>query len=370
MSDKLTLLPDGPDVRHALLALIAEARHELRMLFYIFAADRSGAEIREALIAARARGVAIWLTIDGFGSSDTPDGFFQPLIDAGARFCRFHPRFGRRYLLRNHQKMIIVDGRAAIIGGFNIADPYFDSTRRDAMRDLGLRVDDDAAIQHLTRYFDRLFQWIVAERPTIRALDRLLHGMTQTEGAMRWIFGGPSHRISPYARQVRADLATASRLEMMMAYFAPNRRMIRLLGRVARRGQATLITAGKTDVALARLAAWATYGALLRRSVRLFEYQPRRLHAKLIVADDIVYIGSGNFDMRSLYINLEVMLRVEDAAFAAQARKLFLGELARSKTIKPEVYKRVATPFNRLLWRLCYWLFATVDFMLARRVTN
>ena len=370
MSNKLTLLPDGPEVKAALLALIAEARREIRMLFYIFSNDASGVEIRDALLAARARGIRIWLAVDGFGSSDVPDAFFQPLIDAGAAFCRFHPRFGRRYLLRNHQKMLIADGCMAIIGGFNIADPYFDPSRSDSMRDLGLRIDDRAAVAHLSCYFDRLFQWIIAERPTIRALDRLIHDMTQTEGAVRWIFGGPSHRISPYARQIRADLAATSRLQMIMAYFAPNRRMIRLLGRVAQRGEAILITAGKTDVAFARLAAWATYGSLLRQAVRLFEYQPRRLHTKLIVADDVVYIGSANFDMRSLYINLEVMLRVKDAAFAEQARKLFARELAHSKPIKYATYKRLATPLNRLRWRLFYWLFATVDLVLSRRLPN
>jgi cardiolipin synthase len=367
--NRLMLLPDGPQARPAILDLIANARSEICMLFYIFKSDGVGTEVRDALLVARERGVKVRLVVDGFGSSDTAADFFKPLLDAGAGFCRFHPDWGRRYLLRNHQKMVIADGRTAIIGGFNIADPYFDSGRADSWRDLGLLIEGPA-VDHLAGYFDRLYDWVVAKHSTIRALRRILASVTQTEGTVRWIFGGPSRRISPYARQVRADVARATQLQMMMAYFAPSHRWLRLLGRVARRGGMTLITAGKTDVAMSRLAAWATYGSLLRRGVRIFEYRPRALHAKLIVADDTVYIGSGNFDMRSLYLNLEVMLRIEDAAFAATVRDLFARELARCQPIKPAVYARAATWGNRLRWRLSYWLFTTADFAMSRNLTS
>jgi cardiolipin synthase len=309
------------------------------------------------------------LAVDGFGSGGTGADFFQPIVHAGGRFCRFHPRWGRRYLLRNHQKMTVVDGRVAIIGGFNIADPYFDPDRRDSWRDLGVRIEGPA-VEHLAVYYDRLFDWVTAKRSTLRSLRRILATLTQTHGPVRWIFGGPSRRISPYARQLRADMIRASRLSMMMAYFTPNQRWLRILGRIARRGETTLITAGKTDVPLSRLAAWATYGSLLRRGVRIFEYRPRALHAKLIVLDDIVYLGSGNFDMRSLYLNLEVMLRIEDARFADRVRELFARELARSQPIKPALYGRTATWLNRLRWRLSYWLFVSADFAMSRSLTS
>jgi cardiolipin synthase len=367
--DQLLLLPDGPQAKPALMALIEGAHRELRLLFYIFEGDRSGTEVRDALIAAAGRGVDVQLAVDDFGSSRTDAAFFQPLVDAGCGFCRFHPRWGRRYLLRNHQKMAIADRRVAIIGGFNIADSYFDSEREDAFRDLGLRIEGPAA-EHLAIYHERLFGWINSKRASLRSLRRLLSTLTQAEGRTRWIFGGPSRKISPYARELRSDMRRARRLQMIMAYFAPSRRWLRLIGGIARRDGATLITAGKSDVPLARLAAWATYGSLLRRRVRIAEYRPRTLHAKLIIMDDIVYIGSGNFDMRSLYLNLEVMLRIDDAAFAAAARELFERELARSQPIRPEAYARMATWFNRLTWRLCYWLFVTADFAMSRSLTS
>ena len=91
---------------------------------------------------------------------------------------------------------------------------------------------------------------------------------------------------------------------------------------------------------------------------------------KLIVLDDSVYIGSGNFDMRSLYLNLEVMLRVEDAAFADRVRELFSRELARSQPIKQALYARAATWLNRARWRLSYWLFVSADFAMSRNLTS
>ncbi len=92
--------------------------------------------MRAALLAAAARGVAVSLIIDGFGSS-LSHAFLQPLTEAGVDLCRFIPRFGRQYLLRNHQKMAVADEARAIVGGFNIENGYFD----ESWRDLGLMVE-------------------------------------------------------------------------------------------------------------------------------------------------------------------------------------------------------------------------------------
>lgn len=368
-SNRLLLLPDGPEARAALLALIAEARHEIRMLYYIFEADEIGHAIRDALLEAVHRGVKVWLIVDGFGSYTTPRSFFEPLQRAGAHFCRFEPHWGRRYLLRNHQKMTVADDSAAIIGGFNIADNYFDPNRRDSWRDLGVRIDGPA-VEHLSGYFDRLFAWTTSKHATFRGLRRLVLRETQTTGPLRWIISGPLRRASAYARQLRADLARGRRLDLLMAYFAPNRRVLRQIRRIAAEGEARIVTAAKTDVPMARLAAWATFGRLLAAGVRIFEYQPRALHAKLIIIDDIVYIGSANLDMRSLYINLEVMLRIEDAEFAAKMRNLFEQDLAQSREIDLATHARAATWFNRLRWRCAYFIIAGLDLFVARRLAS
>ena len=128
--------------------------------------------------------------------------------------------------------------------------------------------------------------------------------------------------------------ATASDVEMIAAYFAPTWAMLRRIARAAEHGRARIITAAKSDNATTIAAARHTYKRLLRRGVEIFEYQPTKLHSKLVVLDDIVHIGSSNFDIRSLYLNLEMMLRVDDAGFADADAQLFRGraggEYARS----------------------------------------
>lgn len=367
--NRIALLADGPEAKAALLAMLGEAQTSIRMFFYIFADDDSGTEVRDALTAAVARGVSVDLAVDGFGSGGTPAGFFEPLVAAGARFCRFLPRLGRRFLLRNHQKIVVVDDDAAILGGFNIADSYFEPGHPDAWRDLGVRIDGPA-VTHLATYFDRLFAWMRSKRSYVWQLKRMLRQLSQRDGPVRWIFGGPSGRTNPYARQVQEDFARGSRLAMIMAYFAPTRRYLRLIGDIARRGEARLITAGKTDVALARMATHATYTSLLKRGVAIAEYRPRALHTKLIVIDDAVYIGSGNFDIRSLYLNLEVMLRIEDTGFAGDLHALFANEWSRSTPIDATHWAAQATWWRRAGWRFAYWVFATADFAMSRTLTS
>src|SRR3546814_521244 len=168
---KLTLLPDGPERLDALIALIHGAKESLRILYYIFGADESGTRVRDALIAAVDRGVKVALLIDGFGSDDVQKDFFAPLTDTDCAFCRFSPRFGRRYLLRNHQKLALADGRRVIIGGFNVSDDYFGTIESGGWRDLGLEVDGDA-VGSLVGYFDSLFKWATDPNGKIRNLNR------------------------------------------------------------------------------------------------------------------------------------------------------------------------------------------------------
>ena len=107
--NRLTFLPDGPERLDALLDLIRGAKHSLRLLYYIYEPDRAGGRVRKALLDAVGRGVEVALLVDGFGSYNCPADYFQELAERGARFCRFHPKFGRRYLLRNHQKLALAD---------------------------------------------------------------------------------------------------------------------------------------------------------------------------------------------------------------------------------------------------------------------
>ncbi|HEX8526936.1 phospholipase D-like domain-containing protein [Allosphingosinicella sp.] len=364
--NRLTLLPDGPDRLEALVALIETAHQSLRVLYYIWLEDESGRRVRDALIAAAERGVDVALLVDGFGAAGT-ERFFQPLVEAGCRFCRFVPRWGRRYLLRNHQKLTLADERRAIVGGFNIGDEYFGTVEQGAWRDIGLEVEGPAAAP-LGPYFEELFRWAREPMGSIRALRRVLQKHSGSEGPLNWLFGGPTQRLSPWARSVRNDMKGATHLDMVSPYFTPSRGMMRRILGVANRGRVRLVAAGKSDIRSTIMAARHSYWRLMRKGCEVYEYDSTKLHSKLIVIDDAVHVGSANFDLRSLYLNLEMMLRIEDKEFAAAMRRFVEGEIADSIRITPEMHKRQRTWWNRFKWGIAYFIIATADYNLARRL--
>ena len=110
------------------------------------------------------------------------------------------------------------------------------------------------------------------------------------------------------------------------------------------------------------------WGPLLQAGVEIYEYQPAKLHTKLAIVDDVVHIGSSNFDYRSFYINLEVMLRIKDADFAAAMRGYFERELDDCKWITPELHKRRANPWRRIKWALSHFLVNIADYTVTRRL--
>ena len=365
--NRLVLLTEGPELLDALLALIDGAKSSLRLLYYIYADDSSGERVRAALLAAQQRGVAVSVLIDGFGSGGTSQEYFAGLREAGAHFCRFHPSYGRRYLLRNHQKLALADDKRVLIGGFNIQDSYFGTVADGAWRDIGLLIEGPAAAR-LAPYYDALIGWALEKGARFRALRRIIHRYSETDGRLQWQFGAPTRRLSPWAQSVCRDLAHSRDMVMIAAYFAPTGAMLRRIGRAARRGRARIITAARSDNAATVAAARHTYGRLLKRGVEMFEYRPTKLHSKLMVMDDVVHIGSSNFDIRSLYLNLELMLRVDDPAFATLMRLYFEGETEGSLAITPALHRQRAGLANRIRWALSFWLVASADYTVTRRL--
>jgi cardiolipin synthase len=369
--NRLTLLTDGPVRLEALIALIDGAEHSVRLLYYMFLADASGERVKQALLRAIDRGVAASLLIDGFGSSATPDNYFVDLSRAGAKFCRFNPSFGRRYLLRNHQKLALADGDTdrsrAIIGGFNIADDYFGEVEAGAWRDIGLIVEGPAA-GRLAPYFDKLITWALSRKSRMRTLRRLVRKYNESSGRLQWKFGGPTGRLSPWGVSTCKDLVHSRDVEMIAAYFAPTWGLLKRIARVGRRGRARVITAAKSDNTATIAAARFTYGRLLKRGVEIYEYVPTKLHTKLVVLDNLVHIGSSNLDIRSLYLNMELMLRVENARFAKRMRNYFEGELRRCVAITPQLQKKRSKLLNRIRWALSFFLVTSFDYGVTRRL--
>lgn len=364
--NRLEMIESGEARLSILLELIGGAERCIKLLMYMFNPDEVGEIVRGALVAAAARGVEVRLLIDGFGSG-APPSFFDPLTAAGGERCVFNPSYGRRYLLRNHQKLVVIDDQIAIIGGANIDSTYMSDGGAEHWRDVWLRIDGPEAAMP-GRYFDALFRWSTRKRHGFNTLRRQLAEFTEWRGPLQWKFSGPMSRRNSWSRSIGRDIRRGSCLDMIFAYFAPPGAMVRRIGRVGRRGRARIITAAKSDNNATIAAARHSYSRLLRRHVEMYEYQPAKLHTKLAVVDDIVHIGSSNFDYRSLYINLEIMLRIKDAGFASAVRGYFERELDDCKWITPALHKRRANPWRRIKWALSHFMVNVMDYTVTRRL--
>ena len=363
----LTFYPAGGERLARLLAMIDSARTSIRMCFYIFAGDECGRMVRDRLLAARARGVTVALLIDSFGSKDTPDALFAPLSDAGGRFCSFSAHWSARYLIRNHQKIVVIDDAVGMIGGFNVEHDYFAPPQENGWNDLAIELTGPV-VGELVRWFDLIEKWTTRRHGQWRAIRRLVRAWNPGTGPVRLLLGGPTRGLSPWARAVSNDLVAARRLDMIMAYFSPAARLLARIGRIAKKRETRLLLAAKSDNGATIGASRLLYGPLLKRGARIWEFSPCKLHTKLIVLDDAVYIGSANFDMRSLYINLEIMLRIEDAALAETMRDFVSQHLPASLEITRALHKRRRTPWNRLRWALSWFLVSVVDYTVSRRL--
>lgn len=364
--NRLELIETGSDRLRILLELIGSARSSLRIIMYMFDPDRAGKAVRDALIAAASRGVDVALLVDGFGSR-APEDFFDKLEEAGGHYCLFNARIGRRYLVRNHQKLIVADERVAIIGGSNIDETYMVDTGPKHWRDLWLKIDGPKAAA-AAEYFDSVFHWSKRRGARLSQIRRKVAEHNEWRGAIQWKFTGPLSMRNSWWRSIGRDMRHASRLDMIFAYFAPPGAMIRRIGRVGLRGRARIVTAAKSDNNTTIAAARHGYSRLLRRHVEIYEYERARLHTKLVVVDDKVHIGSSNFDYRSLYLNLEIMLRIKDAAFAEAMRRYFEDELKSCEWITPELHRRRANPWRRLKWAVSHFLVNLMDYTVTRRL--
>ncbi|MGH7973527.1 MAG: phospholipase D-like domain-containing protein, partial [Limisphaerales bacterium] len=333
----------------------------------IYTAGRLGARFREALCRASQRGLRVRVLVDALGSYALPASFWRPLIEAGGEARFFNPLSFNRLGIRNHRKMLACDGRIAFVGGFNISSEYEGDGITSGWCDLGLELEGALAPQ-LAASFEEMFERAdFRHRPFIQ-LRRSRAKRTVTGNHEQLLLSGPGRGPNPIKRALFHDLASAHSVKIMVAYFLPTWRLRRQLGRVVRRGgQVQLILPGKSDVAVSRLAGQSLYRRLLRDGVQIFEYQPQILHAKLIIADGVVYVGSANLDPRSLNINYELMLRFEHPEMARQAREAFQRNLENSRQILPREWRDSRSLWRRFKQHWAYFLLVRIDPYIARR---
>jgi cardiolipin synthase len=366
--------PQGPDgfgwfgSGHALLGAqleaIDRARRSVRLETYIFAPDETGARFCAALTAAARRGAEVDVLIDAFGSLATPESFFDPLVSAGGRVKRFNAAHPGRFALRDHRKLVLVDDSLAFVGGCNIANEYAGDGVTQGWRDggVGLR---GPLLPALAAEFAA--QWARADAGKWRLSPGGYVREAGADSRVRALCLKPGFGPSALRSALRDDLARARNIAITTAYFLPGRRLLRQLMSADRRGaRVRILLAGPTDVPLMTLASRSLYRALIRSGVELFEYQPQVLHAKTLVLDDVVYAGSSNLDPRSLRLNFELMLRIEDPALAAAARGQFETDLGHSRPIHAGNSWQQWSAWTRLKQRTAHFILARLDPWFAR----
>jgi cardiolipin synthase len=364
--NRLTLLRNGEQYFPALVAAFDAARTEIFLETYIFADDETGSLVADALARAAARGVATHLLIDGFGARDFAPRFRDMLTRAGAELLVFRPQVSpwpfwkqRSRLRRMHRKLASIDGALGFVGGINVIDDFETPEPTSPQFDYAVRIEGPLAEQvraAAARLWLRV-SWATLGRrwPGFATLSRKARRHTAAPpgaaaaGAQRAalvVRDSLRHRRdieSAYLAQI--DAAT-SEIVLANAYFFPTRRFRHALLRAARRGVAvTLLLQGKADHPLQHYASRALYRPLLAAGVRIHEYLPSLLHAKVAVFDGrVATVGSSNIDPLSLGLAREANVFVADAGFAAELRQSL-----------HQAIETGARPVPRSYWRRLSW---------------
>jgi len=304
--------------------------------------------------------------VDSFGSITLPGNFWEQLIAAGGQFHWFNPMSLKRFVIRDHRKMLVCDEQTAIIGGFNIAPEYTGDGVTKGWRDLGIRVHGPLGSE-LAESFDAMFGRASFEHKPLQRFRKSTSRATISGETWRLLLSGPGRGYHFLKRTFATDLANAHTVQIICAYFLPTWRLRRELERVVRRGgRVQLILAGKSDVRLSQLASQKLYRQLLKRGLEIYEYQPQVLHAKLFIVDEQVYVGSSNLDARSLNINYELMVRLTEPTAVEGAREIFSEILSHSRRIDAAKWAKSRSLWTKLREEWAYFLLGRVDPWWAR----
>jgi cardiolipin synthase len=332
--NRCELLLDGDATYAALGAAIDAATATIEAEYYLVRADAIGTWFRERLVAAAARGVQVRLLIDGFGSLRLGPFWLAPLRRAGVRVARFSPlwRLVRDSPnLRNHRKIVVVDGRIAFTGGLNISALHSERwSGAAAWRDVHARIEGPAVAQ-LHQVLARDWRHVTGE-----ALSIALPPSCPGAARLAVVAGGPDTHLDAIHRVFFTAIAEArSSIRITSPYFCPDEAILLALELAALRGVAVeMVLPARSNHPLAFHAGRSCYDRLLEAGVVIAEYQPGMIHAKTLVVDArLALIGSSNMDLRSFRLNLEVHLLVEDAVTVAALGAIIDGSRARSLPI-------------------------------------
>ncbi len=360
------LLAGGSAAYACMWRLVRQARTAVELETYIYEAGAVGDRFLAELTSAARRGVHVRVLLDAYGSDTLRQDYFAPLIAAGGELRWFNPKRLLLLNFRNHRKLLRADDEA-VIGGLNIADEYDGDGLEAGWRDFAVRVDGpvvDALAESFARMWDLSAFGRREFRHFWRRAPRLAAGTCEQP---ELLLSGPGCPTAELRRRLLLDIRAARRIQAWAAYFLPSRRIGAAIRDAARRGEAEIMLGERSDVPVSRWASERLFTRFLRAGLRIHCYRPQIVHAKAMVLDDVVYVGSSNLDVRSLLINYEMLLRLPSAALAARMRAEFEADRRHADTLDPVRWRRGRRWWQSLRSYLAYQLLARLDPYLATR---
>lgn len=323
--NEVTLLQEANATYAALEAAIRAAQHHIHMEYYIWQPDDTGTHFRDLLIERAREGLECRVLLDAVGCHRLRRRFLRPWLDAGVRVAFFLPLYPlslrRRWSvhLRNHRKIVVVDGHTGFLGSQNIGDEYRGRLRRlSPWYDTHVRVRGPAAL-FLQQTFAEDWYYAVRERldrePYFAAPPR--HGLS----IVQVLPTGPDEPVSTLAQIVFAAVSTAHEsIRIATPYLVPDLPTRMALAYACYRGvRVRLVLPSRSDSRLALWAARSFYRELLDAGVEIHEYDAGVLHSKLVTVDDRwCMLGSANMDVRSFRLNFESTAVIYDSTAASE----------------------------------------------------
>jgi cardiolipin synthase len=338
------MLFGGDDAYAALGAAIDAAKHHVHAEFYLIRNDATGSWFRERLVAAASRGVKVRLLCDGFGCFALGSGWSRPLKRAGGSFARFLPM--RSVLLqpvnlRNHRKIVVVDGSVGFTGGINVGDEY-----RGTMPGVGEWRDVHMCIRgRATSDLQRVFlqDWAFATGEIVPPGEYFPDvARAAGDATLAIVPSGPDTRTEAIHRLFFGAIAgSRDRVVITTPYFVPDAPILVALELAAMRGvDVRILLPHRSNHRVTFHAGRSFYDRLIEAGVHVYEYLPGMVHAKTMVVDGaLALVGSANMDLRSFRLNFEVGAMLHDADAAARLEESFAKDIERSALVTLDAWR-------------------------------
>jgi cardiolipin synthase len=338
VGNSIETLVDGDEAYPSMLAAIRDARETISLMSYIFEPTGAGGEIVDALAEAKARGVEVRVLIDDVGTRYARPRVHRVLRRRGVTTATFLPallpKTFTHFNLRNHAKIMVVDGKVGFTGGINIReDCVLASSPKYPTRDLHFRVCGPVVGQ-LQRIFAKDWAFTTGEQ----LLDSSWFPELEPAGDVlaRGIIDGPDRDINNLERVFLAAITAAREsIRIVTPYFLPDQVLMHALHLAAQRGvQVDIVVPEVGNLPVVRWAMWGHFKQFLRGNARVWLAPPPFDHSKLLVVDSYwVSIGSSNWDPRSLRLNFEFNLECYDDELGRSLDVLALGRRNQSRLL-------------------------------------